>query len=155
MSAMGRKQALTAGIHVEFVNWQRVLLLAMAMSACGQANPQMHDPLPASDPYVQTLRAMMNLKGCKGLRGQFTTPAQLKRSQELIAKAQGDLSDVEAFARSKGLGDYLEQGRTSFERQVSEELNLICHPDEQGASKGAHDAIENLRVHVAKLSVSN
>ena len=131
-----------------------MVVLAAVLHGCGEAVSSSHGSLPASDPYVQTLRAMMNLKGCKGLRGQSTVAAELKRSEELISKAQLHLNGVEAFARSKGLGDYLERGRVSFERQVAEELNVLCDPGEQGASERAHEAIEGLRVHVVQLSLS-
>ena len=80
---------------------------------------------------------MMNLKAC--------------RSQELIARAQGDLSAVESFARSKGLEDELERGRISFEHQIAEELHVVCDPNEQRANEQAHEAIEKLRVHVGQL----
>ena len=114
-----------------------MLVFATVLHGCGDAS----DPAPAlplaSRLYVQTLYAMMNLNGC--------------RSQELLAKAQGDLSAVESLAFSMGLEHELERGRISFEKQIAEELHVVCDPNEQGASKQAHEAIEKLRVHVGQL----
>ena len=135
------------------MNRLSMLVSASILCGCGEATPSAPDFQPASGAYVQTLRAMMNLKGCKGIRGQRTSASELKFSEELIAKAEADLKEVEALARSKGLGDDLEAGRVSFDRQVAEELHVLCYPDEQGASRRAHEAIRSFRVLVVELSL--
>ena len=68
-----------------------MLAIAAVLCGCGEAAPPQSELPPAAGTYVHALRAMMNLKGCEGIRGQRTSMAELKRSRELIAKADANL----------------------------------------------------------------
>ena len=124
----------------------------LAALLCGCGSPERATGgLADSDPYIQALYAMMNLNGCKQQRRANPRPADLAKTEELIARAAGEFASVEAAAKSRGHADYVQRAHIDFAQRIEEELHALCDPDEQAASKRASDAIARLRAHLASL----
>lgn len=138
----------------------RAALLQLAFVAsstgCGNAPTEKSMSIPNSNPYIQALRAVMNAQGCRaeGPNWQPTREGRataMRRIMRTISELETDLSDVEATAREKGLENYISSGQSSFERMIAEELNLLCHPNEEEAFQRAREAIDIFRNHVNVL----
>ena len=119
-----------------------VLLIALAAGSCGSNEAQNRaDPfVHPSDPYVQALDAVFNLRGCQ--------KPQDRRVITTIDRLRG----TESLAKSRGLERYSARAHHTFEVSISDVLRVLCQPDYDGALREANEKIERLRQHIENLS---
>ena len=68
-------------------------------------------------------------------------PTEQRKLDGAILRLENELSKVEATARTKGHGDYIDRTRETYRMWVSAELHSGCQPDEGQAMQRAKRAI--------------
>jgi hypothetical protein len=96
--------------------------------------------VPTSDPYVEALDAVFNLKGCQ------------KNQDARVGAVLERLTMAETMARSRGLKQYSERAHHTFDVAISDVLRVLCHPDFDTALSDAQAKVERLRVRLEQLS---